>query len=331
MVLKACIIPVLLYGSELWGMNVSLSRKHETLVNTALRWVLGTSGAGVSTQCMRLEFNVPGIAESAAARRAGAFKTWESKKTWISDLIKNPIVSRKATWTSGSERWLKKFDSQSPVKDTPSSSATTPVLEPKGRFKKSVRWLAGNTAASAVRKRTEARDTTKQLAWYKKHFDCDVSFRKWQQVWTELPERSNEFTTLAKARLGALPTAVNLATWGKIDPRFKHVCPFCDLDGEESDCSVEEGLDGPESEEEDDALAHATMFCERKDGSSLFDPFLDGESSEDSLDGEISNNESSDVVGQPEDLAHWVLECPRWNSLRKLCCIGIITWRSVPQ
>lgn len=247
MVLKACIIPQLLYGGELWGMNASLSRKHETLVNTCLRWIIGSSGAGVSVASMREEFNIPGIAASAAGRRARAALVWPEKRTWIADLTTTPVKSRKWTWSSGTVRWCTKYgpDGSRTVPLAPSATTPPGIDDPlRGRKRKSA---LGRGVEQTVRERTWSSDKTEHFAWYKKYILRNPLHRDWQWLGRKVPSISRQLTILAKARVGAIPMAPLLAKWGKIDSKFHGICPFC-------------------HEEVPESLAHLVIDCEAWNG-----------------------------------------------------------------
>ena len=45
----------------------------------------------------------------AAARRARAVIKFASLKTWIAEIVKNQLSTRKTTWVSGTTRWLSRF------------------------------------------------------------------------------------------------------------------------------------------------------------------------------------------------------------------------------
>lgn len=297
MVLKACIYPVLLYGSELWGMNVALTRKHETLVNKALRWIYGTSGSGVSVECMRLEFNVPSIVSLAAERRAGALLTWGQKRTWIKDLVMNEekclmdksrFKDRKKSWTTGGTLWLTKNASTTPVKSSnkPIASESTPDLSQKEQEVKMGRGNWGAPARRGVEKRSNKNHNAVHYKWYAQYFlqGGKGDHRRWHKAFQSYPEVQHDLSFLARARIGAIPTATDLATWGKIGISYKTACPFCsDNDRESSDT---------------DGSAHADL---------------------------VNPGPTIPIDGVPEDLAHLVLECPRWKKLRDLYMITDMT------
>lgn len=226
MVMKACILPILLYGSELWGMNVSFSRRHETVVNNCLRWIIGTSGSVASVMAMREEFNVAGATAEAAARRLRAFKSWGGKRTVISDLVKNPMKSRKWTWTSGCDRWCRKYGPSTPDKKPKPGSASTPnqvdAKAPSGTK------LWSQAAKVKVWERQALHDKTVHFAWYNEFIKPQGGFRDWQWLCRPIPELRQEWSSLAKFRVGGVPTAKFLAHCGILDAKYKTECPFCE-------------------------------------------------------------------------------------------------------
>lgn len=113
MVFRACVLPVFLFGAELWGTSGVLASKVQVKVNKGIRWLIG-SGANstiLSIETAQLELGIKTIHAQSAARRArvmlkaldGQFKTWWG--TLCNSLYKN----RKTTLVSGTMRWLKRY------------------------------------------------------------------------------------------------------------------------------------------------------------------------------------------------------------------------------
>ena len=111
--LTSIILPRMLYGAELWGMNGGRSEPAQRVADKATRLLLsiGEKGAGLSLNAMREELGIGKVEAMAAARRARAIIKFSSLKTWIAELVKNPLSAQKATWVSGTTRWLNRYTS----------------------------------------------------------------------------------------------------------------------------------------------------------------------------------------------------------------------------
>ena len=112
-VLTSIILPRMLYGSELWGMNGVRSEPAQRVADKATRLLLsiGGMGAGLSLNAMREELGIGKVEAMAAARRARAIIKYPSLRTWIAELIKCPLTAQKATWVSGTTRWINRYTS----------------------------------------------------------------------------------------------------------------------------------------------------------------------------------------------------------------------------
>ena len=111
-VLKTCILPVLTYGCEVWGMDsTSGVNRLQTILNQCLRRLVGVGAKapGVATAPLLRELGIAPIEAMAAAARTRAFLKAPTLNTCISDLVRQPSRMRPNTWTSGTVRWLDRF------------------------------------------------------------------------------------------------------------------------------------------------------------------------------------------------------------------------------
>ena len=239
MIIKACVLPVLMFGAELWGMNGKLVGKHQSLLNASLRWVAGAQGgsACMSTTCAWMEFNIPPLQALSAAARARALKKYEHCKSAVSDLIVSAPNTRKATWVTGGLRWLNRFVTGSPVENVSECMDRGP-LSPKydvtrynvGCFGDNA-W--GKLAKSAVLERVLSNDVTNHTTWYKKHFIFPGS-SDWYWLSRCAPEWAAGFGLLTNARLGGFISAVKWANMQILSPEWKECCPHCSMKVSES-------------------------------------------------------------------------------------------------
>lgn len=105
------VLPTLLYGAELWGMQKSNTDKMQTQFNVALRWCLGVRGPSFlfPVQAMYSECKVDPICVYAAKQRARAYFKYGGAKTWIGQLVRNPLRARQRSWVTSVEFWLNKY------------------------------------------------------------------------------------------------------------------------------------------------------------------------------------------------------------------------------
>ena len=109
-VMDAVVLPTLLYGAEIYGMNRRLTDRMQTLVNRCYRSILGLNkfplskipSVGLWTEC-----GAHPICALAASRRARAFLKSFKLKSQISFMVRNPLRARRWTWVTGCNRWFR--------------------------------------------------------------------------------------------------------------------------------------------------------------------------------------------------------------------------------
>jgi hypothetical protein len=109
-VVKAVVVPRLLFGAEVYGMNKKITSTIQRSLNAALRPIAGVSSKdNVTNVALWRELAVPPICASAAARRARALRKCPALKTWVGQLVLHPLKDTRWTWTTGGERWLNRY------------------------------------------------------------------------------------------------------------------------------------------------------------------------------------------------------------------------------
>jgi hypothetical protein len=110
-VVRAVILPRLLYGAEVYGMNRELTNSMQTLLNKALKGIVQIKSARSTVPSAPLwaEFGIQPICALAAGRRARAYRKCFQLKTHIGQIIKEPLRSRCWTWSNGTGRWINRF------------------------------------------------------------------------------------------------------------------------------------------------------------------------------------------------------------------------------
>lgn len=109
-VIKAVVMPRLLYGAEIYGMARHLTDQVQRYLNQALRLVAGASEKSpIANIALWREVGIPPICASAAARRVRALLKCASLKSHIHELVSIPYRCRKWTWVTGTSRWLNRY------------------------------------------------------------------------------------------------------------------------------------------------------------------------------------------------------------------------------
>ena len=238
MVLKAIVLPRLLYGAEIYGMCRKLTDKMQTFLNKALRAMVGLStGAKVPNVALWRETGVPPICALAAARRARAFRKSKGVKTWISELSNKPYQCRGWTWVTGTERWLKRYFipwAQKCNLDAFVDAAGWDGISPK-------------VFASAVKQSIWAREEHQGNPCKSTRRYLAFDFSEHNLTLAKVPCGTNlniGMTHIVKLRLNGIWWAKRLALTGMLPERFATECPCC-------------GTSTPET------VAHALLYCPR--------------------------------------------------------------------
>ncbi|PVU95553.1 hypothetical protein BB561_001761 [Smittium simulii] len=108
-VLQSVLIPIGTYGGELFGMSEVRTRPIQIIADKSLRLIANVSKATAINR-LRTEFGISSINSICSRARERAYFKWPISKTWIADLIRQPLKSRSSTWVSGTLRWQKKYN-----------------------------------------------------------------------------------------------------------------------------------------------------------------------------------------------------------------------------
>jgi hypothetical protein len=110
MLVRNVLIPVMLYGKELWGMSSVRVGKLRRIVRKAYVYMFRNSN--VSTDRMNMELGIWDVTASAAYGRVRARKKWCNSRLVIADLIEGKFVCRRTTWSTRTNRWIKRYLSE---------------------------------------------------------------------------------------------------------------------------------------------------------------------------------------------------------------------------
>lgn len=103
MLVKNILIPITMYGRELWGMSSVRAGKIRSLVRRALKFMCGISNASIDR--VSEDLGIMNIQANASLGRLRAMTKWENSKLVISQLIKSKFVSRRTVWSTRSRRY----------------------------------------------------------------------------------------------------------------------------------------------------------------------------------------------------------------------------------
>lgn len=220
MVLKAIVMPSFTYGAEIWGMNETLCMPAQRTLNQGLRLLFGARirSSMIPLATAQEEAGLMSVSGLAAGLRARAYIKFPTLRTWVSPLVTRPMVHRRATWVSGTSRWLKRFGPSRVEVEEKVEQLTGKAAERPERV-----WFENTREAVWTRKLNA--DRTRAYAFYRAGKLRES--REWVKSTALNPELGRGFNLLARARIGALLTARRLAQARLLAPEWKDRCPAC--------------------------------------------------------------------------------------------------------
>ena len=230
MMLKAALLPVALFGGELFGFNKALCQKLQRVMNAALGvWFVNNEKTRLHQSSLFREADVAPLWALTSAARTRLFVKSESVVTWISILRKSPFRRRTAKipeWFQVSQREFAKLRLPDPDNDPPSDWARHWAKRVKEALWR--RWEEQGTQASSATWKCYSR--LRESRGYLLFNSRDHATIQGVQ-------------TLARMRIyTAFMTTEQLANAGRLDSKYKTECPFC-------------------SEPEPESIGHVLMAC----------------------------------------------------------------------
>lgn len=227
-IVSTVLLPRLLYGAELYGMNRRLTDRMQAILNKALRDILTGPGSDGRFGSIGLwkEMAIDPICALAAARRTRAWGKARSLRTWLSEIVLHPFKSRYWTWSSGVETWIQRF---ALPHLTPATLAAHPDIRTEWRTMEP-RQLSGIIAACIKARETGIRlkpdrEAAAHTQWYESGNFTESSLTTGNIQCTPLQTIGLAWVT--RLRVGAFISTGTLAEWGRIPREFIHTCPFC--------------------------------------------------------------------------------------------------------
>lgn len=108
-ILKSCLVPVLTYGAELWGMSDERCMGPQRVLTKGMKLIAGITGNSTVVETLGLEFEIPNISCTAAAARGRALAKFEDSRCVIGELVLYTPRLRIRTWVTGGSSWLKSY------------------------------------------------------------------------------------------------------------------------------------------------------------------------------------------------------------------------------
>jgi len=231
-VIQAVILPTLLYGAEVYGMNRAITDSMQTLANKCFRAILGIrvrSIYPVPSIPLWYELGQQPICALAAGYKARAFQKGSTLKTQISRLIREPLGGRAWTWVSGTMRWYKQHcrphvealsNTGGGTVAAPGSTATPAAVHKCVRD--AITW---REMQIRLKDRRQTATDTHDYVMGEPFKQASTSLVK-SRVGSK-PLQVHLLKWIMRFRIGAVNTSIFLAEQGKIAPEFKDRCPFC--------------------------------------------------------------------------------------------------------
>ena len=236
-VLKCMVLPVALYGAELWGMRgVSAQKLQVRVLNVAVRWIFGMTArsSALSVAAALDELDLCCMHAVAASRRARGFVKYQSLNSWIATLMDRPVTQRPWTWVTGCRKWIGRYVSNDLRQRLDAAAA--------GHGQPVPALVARQEVLEAVQERWVSRDSSKGGKRYR---TCEFGkTRQWWRLWHTVPSLQQGMRLLMRCRVSALWTVRRFARIGWLSDQWLSMCPFCeDMDLEGSPVVCERGED----------------------------------------------------------------------------------------
>lgn len=221
-VVKTVVMPTLLFGSEIYGMNKAITSKMQVFLNQSLKALAGVSlKAPVANVALWREFDIPPVCASAAARRARAWSKCGASHTWMSELVTGHMKTKYWTWITGTKRWLSRY----------LVAYVNRMLRPQKGQDRIHDWLElptkimTNLVSCGVWEREEwcFRCPT-AMEYVQAKYEAHRVFRIGGM---HHPALNSGLNAIVKCRMGGFWTARRLATCHLIAARYMNQCPCC--------------------------------------------------------------------------------------------------------
>eukprot|EP00824_Muranothrix_gubernata_P016333 TRINITY_DN3388_c0_g1_i2.p2 TRINITY_DN3388_c0_g1~~TRINITY_DN3388_c0_g1_i2.p2 ORF type:complete len:592 (-),score=58.16 TRINITY_DN3388_c0_g1_i2:132-1907(-) len=207
-IFRSKVLPVALWGSELWGCNQRHAQRIQTVLLEGLRGILGVAPS-TSVYGILYETNIPPVYAMASARRVRLYRKLqqEAKPYWAGFLAqeRNRLLCRSYYWSKMTRIWITKLEKSCQVR-LPS--------EPR-KASRMVRSLLWQRFLERTRRRRHH-----VVEWHEQVL-LPPAVKCMQGMW-------GEARVLLRLRLHAYFTLPRLARIGLVPARWGRRCVFCE-------------------------------------------------------------------------------------------------------
>jgi len=225
-VTRAVLVPVLLYGAEIYGMNKSITGKMQSFLTGALKAVVGLSQSSrTGLVSLWRELKMPPICALAAGRRARALVKCRSLRTWVSRLAGMEFRARRKTWMTLTRQWCRTYIPRL-VQRCLIDGDDVPLylIQTDGWLTQEPKTLSKDIT-TLVWGREERLRLSGNARWY---FGAGFHTRRICIPRSGVvPGFLRGINLVLKCRLGAYWTAYMLARRGLAPACMLHFCPYC--------------------------------------------------------------------------------------------------------
>ena len=245
-VFRAVVLPRLLFGAEVYGMNRKLTDRVQSMVSNALIEIAGLARTRrdlIPSAPLWHSFKVKPVCALAAGRRARAFRKCFDLKTQPKRLVERLLETNYWTWSSGVPRWIHKWARPywnegmktvggNPYRDPNGIASTVTPDNWQSLTAEDIRKVV-ERCIYVREKRIREKDTRPRsketVAYFQGGYYGSRPRLTHPRVFSK-PEETRGMQEILKYRIGAVDLAPRLAKGpdGRIDPKYIRICPFCE-------------------------------------------------------------------------------------------------------
>ena len=230
--IKATLVPCLVFGAELWGMNIQRTKHGQNVLVRAAKLIFSDGNQSARSmqvdQCVLLtELGIPSLHAMANAARARAWFKYPSLKTIVSKLMAAPMSGRARSWGSGTKQYLEKYyPAAAAGRRSPLTSKNVAAFV---KTKQHARELGKGEPLAAGDNDTPAAQNVPVtlLRYVNGRFGCSTSFIKQAIAYPFLVRGVN---ILSLFRTGGVQLGRKLSFIGKMSITYRERCPCCGLE-----------------------------------------------------------------------------------------------------
>ncbi|OMJ07462.1 hypothetical protein AYI70_g3020 [Smittium culicis] len=196
--INSVLLPIGCYGGETFGMSENRCRPIQTVIDQAT-CMIAKFGKNAAMERIREELGISSVFLRTSTARERALIKWPASKTWIADLINQPIKAQKSTWVTGCSRWIKKYCTKNATGQTVISLANRKAKNSKSKIQ---HWAISRNIKNKG---------------------------NWIGLTAQHPTLRLGLQDVGRMRMGSYWTAQRMANAKIIDRKYKNFCPFCSL------------------------------------------------------------------------------------------------------